>query len=151
VSSHLYELGITKTTGAAAGQIAAIVPAALAAGVQPPEIREIGIFNVSGAAAEIGIGYPATESGTMTSLGTVQLSNAWLNSGDTQLGTYATITAPTSYLRRLPLQAVVGAGVIFTWAPNEWMLWAGAAIPSPVIWQISALAVTYDLYIKVAE
>ena len=60
-------------------------------------------------------------------------------------------TAPTSLNRRAQLQAVAGAGVIFTWLPGEYLLWAGATIPQVVIWQISALAVTYDVYCKVAE
>jgi len=55
MAEHLYEAGVSKTTGAAAAPIAVIVPAALAAGVRTPDIREIGVFNVSGVAAEIGI------------------------------------------------------------------------------------------------
>ncbi len=154
MASHLYEGGVTKTTGAAAGPILSIVPAAIAGGVQPPEIVEIGIFNVTGVVAELGIGYPAA-AGTGTATETaVQLSNSWLNSADTELVTsYGTLqpTAPTNYLRRFMLQGVVGAGVIFTWARNEWLLWSGATINAPVLWQISALAVTYDVYVKVIE
>jgi len=154
MATHLYEAAVQKVTGAAAGPIVSIVPAAIAAGVQPPEIVEIGIFNVSGVAAELGLGYPAAiGTGAPTGV-TMQLSAPWLNTGDTTLVTsYATTqpTAPTTFMRRFMLQAVVGAGVIFTWPRNEWMLWAGAAIPNPVLWQISALAVTYDVYVKVVE
>lgn len=154
MATHLYELGVSKTTGAAAGAIVSIVPAAIAAGVQPPEILEISIFNMTGVACEVGIGFPAAiGTGTATSA-TVQLSSAWLNAGDTTLVTsYATTqpTAPTQFIRRFPLQSVIGAGVVWTWARNEWMLWAGATIPNPVIWQISALAVTYDVNVKVVE
>ena len=45
------EAAVTKTTsGSAASVICAIQPAALSATVGMPELREIGVFNVSGAA-----------------------------------------------------------------------------------------------------
>lgn len=153
MSHHIYELGFTKTTGAAAGPIAEIVPATLAAGVQPPEILEIGVFNSSGVAAEIGLGYPAAQgASTFTSYGTVQPVTPWDNTGNTTVGSYATPpTAPTNYLRRAQLMTLVGGGVIWTWALGEFALWSGATISHPVLWQISALAVTYDCYVKVHE
>jgi hypothetical protein len=74
--------------------------------------------------------------------------------GDTKLVTaYATTqpTAPATYMRRDPLQATAGAGLILVWNPGEFILWAGAGISAPVIWQISTLAVTWDISVKVAE
>jgi hypothetical protein len=150
----IFEAGATKTTAAAAGIIAVIVPATLGSGVAPPEVREIGVFNVTGIAAEIGIGIPAAAgTGALTSVTVQDISN-FGRTGHTLLGTsYATTnpTAPTVFFRRAEVQAVVGAGIIWTWAPGEWPLWAGAAVSTPVIWQISALAVGFDCYVKVSE
>lgn len=153
--NHIYELGLQKTTAASAGPVATIVPLALAAGVQPAYILEMGIFNVSGVAAEIGVGFPAAAgTGGSSAGGTVQPVVPWLNAGDTQvITTFVTLqpTAPVNFLRRAELQAVVGAGIIWTWDRDEFPTWAGATIPQVVIWQISTLAVTYDFYLKVAE
>ena len=151
----IFEAAATKTTGAAAGIIAVIVPAALGSGVAPPEIREIGIFNVGGTnAAEIGIGIPAAAgTGSLTSVTALDITN-FGRTGHTLLGTsYATTqpTAPSNFFRRAEVQAVVGTGLIWTWAPGEWPLWAGATVNTAIIWQISNLAVTYDVYVKVSE
>lgn len=156
MAEHVYEIGVQKTTGASAGPIVTIVPAALAAGVQPPNIREIGIFNQSGVAAEIGFGYPAAAgTGGASVVSTVQLTAAWQNTGDTTVvSSYTTLqpTAPTAFFRRAELQGAVGAGIIWTWNAGEFILWAGGAVGgAPVLWQISALAVTYDVYVKVTE
>lgn len=156
MSGHLYELGLQKTTAASAGPIGTIIPLALASGVQPADIREIGIFNVSGVAAEIGLGFPAAAgTGGLATGGTVQPNVGWLNAGDTTVAlTFTTLqpTAPTNFLRRAQLQAVVGAGIIWTWDSNEFATWQGGTVAGQIVlWQISALAVTYDFYIKVAE
>ena len=154
MADHIFEVSVAKTTGAAAGIIAVVLPAALGSGVRPPEIREIGVYNQSGVAAEIGLGIPAAAGvGTLTS-STVQDITNFGATGQTKLGTsYATTqpTAPTNFFRRAQIQAVAGAGSIWVWNPGEWPLWAGATINTPIIWQISALAVTYDVYLKVAE
>jgi len=150
----IYELGLQKVTGASAGPVGTVIPAAIAVGTGPPEIREIGVFNVSGVAGELGLGVPAAAgSGTVTG-GTVQQLTPWRAAGHTQVATsFGTTqpTAPGTFMRRWEVQAVVGAGSIFTWAPGEFILWQGATIPQIVIWQISAVAVTYDFYVKVAE
>ena len=52
----IYEAAATKTTTGSAQFIVTVVPAALSATAGMPEVREIGIFNVSGAASEVGIG-----------------------------------------------------------------------------------------------
>lgn len=150
----IFEAGTTKTTGAAAGIIAVIQPAALGSGVGVPEILEIGVFNQSGVAAQIGVGIPAANgSGTLTSV-TVQDIGNFGRTGATKLGTvYATTqpTAPTNFFRRADLQAVSGAGIIWTWLPGEFALWVTGTATPAIIWQISAAAVTYDLYVKVRE
>lgn len=154
MSDHIYEIGVKFTSGAAAAPIGEIIPATLAAGVRPAEIREIGVFNNSGVAAEIGVGRPAAIGVTPATELTVQA----MDSIDTITGhtvvaaSWGTApTAPGNPMRRAELQAVVGAGVIFVWQPGEFVLWSGSAISTVVLWQFSALAVTYDYYLKVAE
>lgn len=154
MAEHLYEASLAKTTSTAAAPIAVIVPGALAAGTtRMPEIREIGIFNQSGAAAEIGLGIPAVAGVTPTTSEIVQPLNQLDPAGHTTLVTVHTTpaTAPANFYRRAELQAVAGAGVIWTWAPGEWLLWSGASVNQVVIWQLSALAVTYDIYVKTCE
>src|SRR6266568_307947 len=122
MADHIYKLGLQKVTGAAAGPIVTIVPAAIAAGA------------VTG--------------------GTVQRLNQTHAAGNTQVATsFATTqpTAPANFYDKAELQAVVGAGVILTYAPGEWQLWAGATIPQIVVWQLSALAVTLATWVKVCE
>ncbi len=154
MAEHLYEVGFTKTTGAAAAPFGEIIAAAIAAGKRLPEIREIGIFNQSGIAAEIGIGRPAAVGITPATLQTVQATHsADVIAGNTTVAlTWGTApTAPGTFTRRAELQAVVGAGLIWTWGAGEFTLWSAAAIGTFVLWQISAQAVTYDCYVKVAE
>jgi hypothetical protein len=154
VAEHLYEVGIQKVTTAASVAIAVIVPAALAAGVRLPEIREFGIFNVSGVAAEIGHGTPAVQGVLPNVTATVQALYEGDPVGHTQLVSSWTTTQPTVpavFNKRYMIPAVVGAGLIFTYGPGEFPVWAGAAAPQVAIWQISTAIVTYDLYLKVAE
>lgn len=151
---HIFEGATQKVTGAAAGIIAVVVPATLGSGVGIPEIREIGVYNVSGVAGEIGLGYPAAAGvGTLTSVTVQDITNFGFT-GKTLIGTsYATTqpTAPSTFTRRAEIQGIVGAGAIWTWGQGEFQFWAGASINTPIIWQISTLAVTYDVYVKVAE
>lgn len=154
MAEHLYEAGHTKTSGAAAAPLFEIIPATLAAGKRMPEIRELGIFNVSGVAAEIGIGRPAAIGITPATSVTVQAthSNDVIIGATTIATTWGTPpTVPGTFTRRAEIQPMVGAGAVFTWGPGEFVLWSGAAISTFVIWQISALAVGYDIYLKVAE
>lgn len=154
MADHIYEGAWTYTSGAAAHAIGEIIPATLAAGKRMPEIREIGIFNQSGVAAQVGIGRPAAIGVTPGTLVTVQADNSTdVIAGNTTIaGSWATApTAPSTFMRRADLQAVQGAGVIWTWLPGEFVLWSGSAVSTLVIWQISALAVTFDLYAKCAE
>jgi hypothetical protein len=157
MADHIYEAATVKTSGAAAGTLFSVVPATIASGVRPPEIREIGIFNTTGVACEIGIGYPAAAgTGGISASVTVLPAGGMDGVGHTQLvSLYTTLqpTVPANFLRRAPLQAIIGAGIIWTWLPGEFVLWAGAAAGqlNPVVWQFSALAVGYDCYVKVAE
>ncbi len=154
MAEHLFEVGFPFTTGAAAAAFGEIIPATLAVGTRMPEIREIGIYNQSGVAAEIGIGQPAAIGITPATLSTVQaIDTQDVLAGKTTVakswGTAPTV--PGTFRRRAQLQAVAGAGAIWTWNPGEFVLWSGAVISTIVLWQISALAVTYDCYIKVCE
>jgi hypothetical protein len=154
MSDHIYEGAWTYTSGAAAHAIGEIIPVTLAAGHRPAEIREIGIFNQSGVAATVGIARPAAIGVTPGTLVTVQAGNSidTIAGATTIAGSWGTApTTPTTFMRRADLQAVQGAGVIWTWLPGEFVLWSGSAVNTIVAWQISALAVTYDLYVKVAE
>jgi hypothetical protein len=156
MSGHIYELGQQKTTGASAGPVVTLIPLALTIGVQPAHLLEMGIFNVSGVAAEIGLGTPlAAGTGGQATGATVQPVAGWLNAGDTTVAlTFTTLqpTAPANFQRRAELQAVVGAGIIWTWDEGEFPLWQGGAQSGQVVlWQVSSLAVTYDVYVKVSE
>ncbi|SRR6266702_6712400 len=153
MADHIYEASLPKTTTAAAVPIAVIVPGAIGAGIRSPEIREIGIFNVTGVAAEVSLGIPAAAGVTATTSMLVQALNQTDPAGHTTLVTVHTTpaTAPANRYRRAELQAVAGAGIIWTWAPGEWILWSGATVNQVVIFQESALAVGYDVYLKVSE
>jgi len=153
MAEHIHEAALAKTTAAAAAPIAVIVPGAIGAATRPPEIREIGVFSVTGVAAEVGLGIPAAAGVTATTSMLVQPLSQNDPAGHTTLVTVHTTpaTAPANFYRRAELQAVVGAGIIWTWAPGEWILWSGATVNQVVIWQLSALAVGYDIYIKTAE
>ena len=147
------EGAVTKTTaGSAASVICAIQPAALSSTVGMPELREIGIFNVSGAAAEIGLIWGGT-AGTTPSGQVTMVNSQNGGAGNTQvIPTYATYpTTPGAYTWRAELQAVAGAGIIWTWLPGEWQLWGGASNYPCVVYQISAVTCVYDVYAKCAE
>jgi hypothetical protein len=154
MAGDIFEAGVTKTTGAAAGMIAAIQAAALSSTVRMPEVREIGIFNQSGVAATVGLVW-ATSTGTTPSGGVTVANSQNGGSGNTIVyptySTYPTIAGTPVYTRRADIQAVAGAGIIWTWLPGEWPLWGGSSNYPFMIYQISALAVTFDCYVKVAE
>lgn len=154
MADHIYEGAWTYTSGAAAHAIGEIIPATLAAGKRMPEIREIGIFGQSGVAAIVGIGRPAAIGITPGTETTVQAADSFDTiAGQTVIAaSWGTApTTPATFMRRADLQAAQGAGVIFTWLPGEFVLWSGAAVDTIVLWQISTVAVSYDLYVKVAE
>jgi hypothetical protein len=154
MADHIYEGGWTYTSTAAAQAIGEIIPAAIAAGKRLPEIREIGIFNQSGVACEVGIGRPAAIGVTPATLTTVQAMHAAdVIAGNTTIAkTWGTApTVPGTFMRRAQIQGVVGAGVIFTWQPGEFVLWSASAIGTVVPWLITASVVVFDAYVKVAE
>lgn len=154
MAEHIYEVGWTYTSGAAAHAIGEIIPATLATAKRPPEIREIGIFSQSGVAAIVGTGRPAAIGVTPGTEVTVQAGDSIDTiAGNTVVAaSWGTApTAPSTFMRRADIQALQGAGVIWTWGQGELVLWSGATINTLVVWQISTAAVTYDMYVKVAE
>lgn len=146
--TQLYEAGIQRVTGAAAGNIATLVASASSR----PDIREIGLFLSSAPATgpTIGIGRPAAAwaTPTMTPLGQATdqadpvATCALVTAGATAP------TAPTVFTRRISLPNVIGAGIVWTWEPNSLNVPVSGNL---VIWQVTALAVTYDLYVKWEE
>jgi hypothetical protein len=146
--AHLYEVALSHTTSTAAAHIATVVTAAGARA----EIREIGVFATTAAAGEVCLGRPAA-AGTGT-LSTTALGQA-LDAADavsvTNLCTvFGTLqpTAPTVFFRKIQLPALVGAGIVWVWAPGELIVPVSANL---CIWQASAVAVGYDCYIKYVE
>jgi hypothetical protein len=145
---QLYEAAVNKTTGAAAGPIATFVAGSAA----KPDIREIGIFVATGGSSiQVGLGRPAA-AGVGAATGTLGQA---LDPNDpaatsTLASSFATTqpTAPTNFMRRIDLPNATGAGIMWVWGYNEMSVASSANL---VIWQISALAVTYDIYIKFEE
>lgn len=144
---QIYEAASTKTTTAAAQGIFTFVPPSTVR----PDIREIGIFIAPTAAVgTIGIGRPAN-----SPVGTTTVAGQATDPADPAAGcsiatawTTTAPTAPTVFMRRLDLPATTGAGVIFTYAPNEFAAVNPAGI---VVWQISATIATYDFYLRWEE
>lgn len=143
----LYEVGLQKTTGAAAGPIETLVTAA----GSRAKIEEIGVFATTAVAGEVGLGRPAANgAGTLTGTLGQALDPADAASVTTLVTSFGTTqpTAPTNFMRRIQLPATIGAGVIWTWNISELIVPVSANL---VIWQISAAAVTYDVYVKYRE
>jgi hypothetical protein len=144
--TQLYEAAIQVAKSAAAGPIATLV----ASSTSRPDVREIGLFATTAVSGTIGIGRPAAVgvTPTMTPLGqaTDQADPAATCALVTTFGTAP--TAPSVFMRRITLPAVIGAGVVWTWEPQALNVPASGNL---VIWQISTAAVTYDLYVKWEE
>jgi hypothetical protein len=147
--TQLYEIAQQKTTTAAAGPIFTLTAPSTAR----PDLRELGIF-VSSAPATgptFGIGRPAANgSGGATGVvGQATDANDPVSTV-TMVSSFATTqpTAPTNFFRRISVPPTIGAGVIWTWEPQALNI---AASGSFVIWQISALAVTWDVYARWEE
>lgn len=135
-----YDIGVTKTTGAAAGLLCQIRTGA----ARDLRIFELGIFAVTAVAGEVGLIRPSAVGATFTSSATGNADDPVAGVGVAVVDTAAT-TAPTigtNYKRRVQFPATIGAGIIWTWAH-------GLVVPvssSMALWQISVAAVTYDVY-----
>lgn len=140
-----YGIGVTKTTGAAAGLLVQL----RAGAGRDLRVFEIGVFATTAVAGEVGLIRPSAVGATFTSSGVGAAEDNAAGAGVAVVDTAAT-TAPTigtNYMRRIQLPASVGAGVIWTFP-------IGINIPvsgSLALWQISAAAVGYDCYFTFEE
>ena len=140
----------TKASAAAAG---ALVQFRAAGAARDARVFEIGVFAATAVAGEVGVGRPAAIAVTpATPIGPVASGGGYDNvSGagaaliDTTWGTAP--TAPAIPWRRYPIPATIGAGIVWTWSEGI-VVPAGGAL---VIWQYSALAVTYDFHVYFDE
>jgi hypothetical protein len=137
-----YEIGVAKTTGAAAGLLCQL----RAGSARDAEVVEIGIFATTAVAGEVALIRPSVVGATFTSsaVGAAldNIAGAAASVVDTAAGTAPTIG--TNYMRRIQFPATIGAGVIWSW-PRE----NCPVIPvsgSLALWQLSAAAVGYDVY-----
>ena len=147
-----YELGINTTvttTGAAAAELRA-------ASGTPVRLRELGLTLAAATASTYGVGRPAAVGVTPTSPITVLASNP---SDPTGTATTAVAwgtgpTAPSQQLRRITLPATIGAGVIFTWELNRFLIGPGnasAAVASIVVWNLATNANNLNIYFALVD
>ena len=135
-----YGNSITKTTGAAAAAICTLGATAS----RDIRVFEVGVSLSTAVSGEVGIMRPGNTPGTPSG-GQIGAPLDNVSGADTATlhNTWAT-TQPTAGtgMRRMVLPATIGAGVIWTF-PD------GIVIPASsylMVWQYSALAVTYSVY-----
>lgn len=135
-----YQIGVSKTTGAAAGLLAQLRTGA----ARDLRVYELGVFAATAVSGTVALIRPSAVGATFTSSAVGAADDPIAGAGVAVVDTAAT-TAPTigtNFMRRIVLPGAVGAGVIWTF-PN------GLTIPvsaSLALWQLSALAVTYETY-----
>lgn len=147
--TQLYKVALQKVTGAAAGPICTF----RAGSATRPDIREIGVFVASAPATgpTVGLGRPAAAgAGGLTGTLGQALDPNDPAATSTWVTSFATTqpTAPTNFFDRLTLPNVIGAGYVWTFGINELAVPASGDL---VLWQASALAVTYEAFIKFEE
>jgi hypothetical protein len=139
-----------KASTAAAGPIVQFRAAGAARDVR---VFEVGVFAATAVAGEVGVGRPAAIAVTpATPIGPVASGGGYDNvsgAGNALIDTTWTTapTAPAIPWRRYPIPATIGAGIVWQW-PEGIVVPAGGAL---VIWQYSALAVTYDFHFSIDE
>lgn len=139
-----YGNSITKTTGAAAAPIATLSASAS----RDLRVYEIGVSVSTAVSGEVGLMRPANTP-TVPTGGQVGSANDTSYAAGLAVTANAWTVAPTAGtgMRRMVLPATIGAGVIWTW-PN------GLVVPTSgflVVWQFSAVAVTYSVYFEYEE
>ena len=140
-----YEIGVTKTTGAAAGLLAQLRSGT----ARDIRLFEVGIFASTAVSGEVALVRPTAVGATFTSSAVGASLDPATIAGVTVVDLVAG-TAPTigtNYMRRIVLPGSIGAGVIWTFPQ-------GISIPtsgSLALWQLSALAVTYSAYFDYDE
>ena len=140
-----YEIGVTKTTGAAAGLLCQL----RAGAARDIRLFEVGIFASTAVSGEVALVRPTAVGATFTSSSVGAALDPATIAGVTVVDLVAG-TAPTigvNYMRRIVLPGSIGAGVIWTFPQ-------GISIPTSAalaLWQLSALAVTYSAYFDYDE
>jgi hypothetical protein len=135
-----YQIGVSKTTPAAAGLLAQLRTGAS----RDARVFEIGVFASTAVSGTVGLIRPSAVGATFTSSSVGAAEDAALGAGAAVVDIAAT-TPPTigsNYMRRIVLPGSIGAGVIWTF-PNGINVPVASAL---ALWQISALAVTYETY-----
>jgi hypothetical protein len=135
---------ITKTTGAAAAAIATLSTGS----GRDIRIFEVGVTVSTAVSGEVGLMRPANTPATPSG-GQVGVAYDNVSAAGVAVTANAWATAPTAGtgLRRMVLPATIGAGVI-------WSFPTGIVLPVSsffVVWQYSALAVTYSVYFDYDE
>lgn len=140
----------SKASTAAAGGIVQFRAAGAARDVR---VLEVGIFSATAVAGEVGLGRPAALAVTpATPVGPIASGQSF----DNVMGAGAALvdttwatgpTAPAIPWRRYPIPATIGAGIVWQF-PTGIVVPAGGAL---VLWQYSALAVTYTWHLEFDE
>jgi hypothetical protein len=142
--THLYQAGVSKTTGAAAGPIATLVTASS----PRAEIVEIGVFATTAVASTVQLGRPAAAGtgGLTGQLGQAMDPND-VAGASTLVTSFATTqpTAPTNVMAVIGLPGVIGAGMVWTWNRGEFILPISSNL---VLWQLTTSAVGFVAYMK---
>jgi hypothetical protein len=146
--TQLYEAALQKVSGAAAGTVVTLLSGAAAR----PDVREIGIF-VSSAPATgptLGLGRPAAVGVTTSGAVLGQATDVNDPAATCSLvPTWTTApTSPTIFMRRISLPASIGAGIIWTFDRQDLNIGPSGNL---VIYQTTAVATTYDIYVKWEE
>ena len=140
-----YEIGVTKTTTAAAGLLAQL----RAGAGRDIRVFENGVFASTAVSGEVALVRPSVVGAGFTSSGVGAALDTATSAGVSVIDTAAT-TAPTigtNYMRRIVLPGSIGAGVIWTF-PTGINVPVSSAL---ALWQLSALAVTYSVYFDYDE
>ena len=90
-------------------------------------VREIGIFNTTAVAVAVGVGV-ATAAGTIgAALTEVNISDSTHTILGVAANTHTADATITGEIRQASLGAAIGAGVIWTWGPYEFVIDEGTA------------------------
>lgn len=139
-----YGNSITKTTSTAAAPIATLSTGSS----RDVRIFEIGISVSTAASGEVGLMRPANSPATPSG-GQVGSAHDNVSGAGVAVTANAWATAPTAgtAMKRIVLPATIGAGVIWTF-PDGIVLPVSSFF---VVWQFSAVAVTYSVYFDYDE
>lgn len=143
----MFSLGINTTVS---GSAAANSELRTVSGV-PYRARYIAITLAAATASTYGIGRPAAIGITPTS--PIQMlplnpNDLATNAPSTAVAWGTGPTVPTNFLERITLPATIGAGVIWNYGPNEFLLMpvnAAAGVASIVVWNIAASSASTNI------